>query len=84
MKKTFTILHTNDLALGLHRTTHLSRSDDQTAREVLARLSTFVQWAGRYPVPIKKKDTAQSRMTRSNDFVRIKLFLGRLDKEFNK
>ena len=52
--------------------------------EVLARLSTFVQWAGRYPVPIKKTETMQSRMTRSDDFARIKIFLSRLEKEFNR
>ena len=52
-------------------------------REVLARLSTFVRWAGRYPVPIRKTETTQSRITRSDDFARIKLFLGRLQKEFN-
>ena len=53
-------------------------------REVLARLSTFGQWAGRYPVPIKKTETTQSRMTRSDDFARIKIFLSRLEKEFNR
>lgn len=73
---------------GRHSLVALSRSAQITLspeeREVLARLSTFVQWAGRYPVPIKKTDTTQSRITRSDDFARIKLFLGRLEKEFNR
>ena len=76
------------LERGRHSLVALSRSAQITLsseeREVLARLSTFVQWAGRYPVPIKKKATTQSRITRSDDFAHIKIFLGRLEKEFNK
>ena len=76
------------LERGRHSLIALSRSAQITLsseeREVLARLSTFVPWAGRYPVPIKKTDTTQSRITRSDDFARIKIFLSRLEKEFNR
>jgi hypothetical protein len=73
---------------GKHDLTVLSQRADvkltPAERELLERLSTFVNWAGRYPVPIKKVNAQKSRVTRSDDFGRVSLFMGRLESEFKK
>jgi len=50
-------------------------------KELLARMSTFVLWGGRYPVGMSKEKTDQDRVAISDDWQRISLFVGRVDKE---
>ena len=47
--------------------------------ELLTRLSTFVLWAGRYPVPKRRQHAKESRLTRTDDWEWIKRFVERLD-----
>ena len=65
--------------VGISQQAKVPLSDDE--RQLLARMSTFVLWAGRYPVANTKEITAQERVTMSGDWGRISALIGRVDKD---
>jgi hypothetical protein len=52
--------------------------------KMLARLSCFVQWAGRYPIPKKEIEARFDRTTRETDLEDIEAFFARVDGEFRR
>lgn len=44
---------------------------DTAERELLKRLTTFIYWAGRYPVPPTAAKAQDSRALRSDDYARL-------------
>jgi hypothetical protein len=47
-------------------------------RELLNRLSAFVQWAGRYPIPMKEEQADFERTTRDADLEDVQRFIASL------
>jgi hypothetical protein len=47
-------------------------------RALLERLSAFVQWAGRYPIPMQEARASFERTTRENDLEDIQRFIDSL------
>ena len=45
---------------------------------LLKRLSEYVTWAGRYPIPLKASDASIERITRENDLEDIEAFIASL------
>lgn len=46
--------------------------------DLLKRLTTFVTWAGRYPVPLHEAAAKESRILKSDDFRRLAALVERL------
>lgn len=53
----------------LSETAKVTWTADQT--DLLERLTTFIVWAGRYPVGLSEKETNAPRTLKSTDYVRI-------------
>ena len=51
-------------------------------RELLNRLTMYVQWAGRYPVATTKKRTVGELATKVDDLENVHAFLGRVGQEY--
>jgi hypothetical protein len=45
---------------------------------LLRRLTSYVIWAGRYPIPKEPADAVFKRTTRDNDFADVRAFISRL------
>jgi hypothetical protein len=51
--------------------------------DMLRRLTTFVKWAGRYPVAAKKDETQEPRILKSDDPILIHHVAVRLMEKYN-